>query len=315
MIYTLACLFLLCLVGIQFGREKAFEEYLTKDRTNAIKGIFILIVFLSHIRPYLHNAGFEYNTIGDILFRRFMTYTSQLMVVMFLFYSGYGVMESIKKKKDDYIKTIPRHRVLNTLFNFDVAVCIFLIVNLFIGKKITLPQFMLSLIAWDSVGNSNWYIFAILICYLSTWMTASIIKDPQKMNIGNLLLLIIVSFALSLVKESYWYNTLWAYPAGMLFSTNLKRIESFIDLHYILSLFILLSLFSLIYAIPMDLAGLRMNFLSIVFALTVTTLSMRIRIYNPVLRWCGEKLFPLYIYQRIPMIVFAAILPSAILTD
>ena len=45
MIYTLACLFLLCLVGIQFGREKAFEDYLTKDRTNAIKGIFILVVF------------------------------------------------------------------------------------------------------------------------------------------------------------------------------------------------------------------------------------------------------------------------------
>ena len=244
-----------------------------------------------------------------------MTYTSQLMVVMFLFYSGYGVMESIKKKKNDYIKSIPRHRVLNTLINFDIAVCLFLIVDLIIDNKVTLPQFMLSLIAWDSVGNSNWYIFAILLCYLSTWLTASIIKDPLKMNIITFLFLIIASFGLSLVKESYWYNTIWAYPAGMLFSTNRKKIESFTDSHYILSLFILFSLFALIYAIPIELAGLRMNTLSIVFALTVITLSMRVRIYNPALRWCGEKLFPLYIYQRIPMIVFAAILPSSILTN
>lgn len=36
-------------------------------------------------------------------------------------------------------------------------------------------------------------------------------------------------------------------------------------------------------------------------------LSMKIKINNAVLIWAGKNLFPLYIYQRIPMIVFSSI--------
>ena len=43
-----------------------------------------------------------------------------LMVTMFLFYSGYGVFESIKKKKEKYINTIPKRRFLKTLINFAI---------------------------------------------------------------------------------------------------------------------------------------------------------------------------------------------------
>lgn len=39
----------------------------------------------------------------------------QLIVVMFLFYSGYGVMESVRSKGTAYIKSIPFKRVLSTL--------------------------------------------------------------------------------------------------------------------------------------------------------------------------------------------------------
>lgn len=34
---------------------------------------------------------------------------------------------------------------------------------------------------------------------------------------------------------------------------------------------------------------------------------MRIKVNNKALIWLGKNLFPLYIYQRIPMIVFATI--------
>lgn len=32
---------------------------------------------------------------------------------------------------------------------------------------------------------------------------------------------------------------------------------------------------------------------------------MKWRIQNPALQWCGKHLFPLYIYQRLPMIILA----------
>ena len=62
--------------------------------------------------------------------------------------------------------------------------------------------------------------------------------------------------------------------------------------------------------IPFGAAGFKHNSLSVVFALLIVVLSMRIKIDNKMLRWCGELLFPLYIYQRIPMMVMAALVPS-----
>ena len=224
-------------------------------------------------------------------------------------------MESIKQKKEPYVRSIPRHRILNTLVNFDIAVCIFLIVGLCIGNIPTVPQFMLSLVVWDSIGNSNWYIFAILICYLVTWFTASIFKSPAKTAFTTFLLLSIAAVALSRVKESYWYNTLWAYPAGMLLSVYRKKFEEITDKHYVPVLFLLSVLFVAFYLIPSDMVGFRMNAHSLVFALLTITVTMRIKIGNPILQWCGENLFPMYIYQRVPMILLAATLPSWMISE
>ena len=44
------------------------------------------------------------------------------------------------------------------------------------------------------------------------------------------------------------------------------------------------------------------NAASVVFAWMIVLLTMKIRISNKILIWLGVNLFPLYIYQRIPMI-------------
>lgn len=146
------------------------NNYLEISRTNSIKGIFILLVFLSHARNYI-SAYAEYsqnplNGIYDI----FQNHLGQGVVIMFLFYSGYGVMESIKKKGTNYINAIPKKRFAKTLINFDIAVIIFILLNLCLStlKNYTIPKVLLSFIGWESVGNSNWYIFAMLVMYLIT---------------------------------------------------------------------------------------------------------------------------------------------------
>lgn len=315
MIIPLIILLLVCFNGIRFGKSHAFEGYISKDRTNAIKGIFILLVFLSHIKVYIINAGYEFKEIGDSVFFSIIRHIGQLMVVMFLFYSGYGVMESIRRKGLDYMKAMPKHRILNTLLNFDVAVCVFLIVDLLIGKEISVCQLLLSLVTWDDIGNSNWYIFAILLCYLVTYIAARITKDEKIILRVAFFTLTIVAIGLHFVKESWWYNTLWAYPTGIYYSCYKEKIETFVTSKYLWSVSILFVAFCLVYIMPYEAAGFRTNILSVLFALLVVMLTMRVKIYNSYLRWCGEKLFPLYIYQRVPMIVFYEVIPSKIICE
>lgn len=308
-------LLLLCASGLSYSSCNDYEKYLSKDQTNSIKGIFILIVFLSHVNVYIRKSGYAYDAWGDGVFSSILSIIGQLMVVMFLFYSGYGVMESITRKGADYVKAMPRRRILNTLLNFDVAVCIFLIIDLLVGQDISIGQFLLSLIAWETIGNSNWYIFIILVCYTATWIIMTLHNTQRAIGRWIFLVLSIVALCLYFIKEPWWYNTLWAYPAGLFYSLNKPQIEKFVEGHYYLSLFVLIVLTLTLYRLPYSLAGFSMNALSVVFSLMMVVITMRVRIDNIVLRWCGSNLFPLYIYQRIPMIVLYTIGPSWLLFD
>ena len=132
---------------------------MSHEMTNAIKDIFILLVFISHATPYITESGYDYSGIGDFLFLFINKNVGQWVVAMFLFYSGYGVMESINKKGREYLASFPRKRILCVLANFDVAVLAFFLTNICLGKYFTPQEYLLSFIGWTSVGNSNWYIF------------------------------------------------------------------------------------------------------------------------------------------------------------
>ena len=67
MIITLIILLLLCFYGIRFGKSHAYEGYISKDRTNVIKGVFILLVFLSHIKVYINDAGYDISKFDEYL--------------------------------------------------------------------------------------------------------------------------------------------------------------------------------------------------------------------------------------------------------
>lgn len=140
------------------------------DTTNSVKGIFILIVFISHSIPYITNAGYQYANWGDSIFKYISGFIGQWIVAMFLFYSGYGIMEAISMKGISYLDNFPKKRILNVLLNFDVAVLFFIITNILLDKHFTIVENILAFTGWTSVGNSNWYIFVILLCYVMLWL-------------------------------------------------------------------------------------------------------------------------------------------------
>lgn len=81
-------------------------NYLSIENTNVIKGIFVILVIFSHSSQYIN-----LNSVYDSAYTSFMKFMGQMIVSVFLFYSGYGIMESLKKKKFSYIKTIPTKKI------------------------------------------------------------------------------------------------------------------------------------------------------------------------------------------------------------
>lgn len=303
-------IFILGLIFISFKSVRGYNEnYLSFDITNAIKGVFILLVFISHANPYIKQAGYDYGSYGDTLYLKIISCIGQWIVTLFLFYSGYGVMESVKRKGYYYIVSFPRKRILPLLINFDIAVSLYIILDLLLNKPITLEQSLLSFIAWDSVGNSNWYIFVILVCYIVTYGIFSISMHcfgESQFNIGYYnhaliitVLLLVTMAVLSYFKDEYWYDTILCYSAGCLFS--IKKTEVFeLTKKYYKSVFLgLVILLCCIPLIPIYAKGLTLNAFNIVFALLVVVISMKFRVKNRFIMWLGQNLFPIYIYQRV----------------
>lgn len=305
---------LLCIYKIKFAPE-FFEkmggyntDYLSIEKTTSVKGIFILLVFFKHIKDYLDiNSTIDSYAMLPILL------LGQCIVTMFLFYSGYGVMESIKKKGTSYINSIPKIRILGTLYRFDIALMLFLLVGLLLGKTFSFKQILLSLIGWDSLGNSNWYIFVILILYVFSYISFSLFKDNRiKGFIGVLVLSAIYMLAVIIfhIRNFFWCDTVLCYSLGMFYSLYKDRIENFLKHSTIyfssLILFFIASL-ALIYCVENGFGKIFDLILMLVFTIFVLLLTMKISLNNKILNWFGTHLFEIYILQRIPMMIFERI--------
>ena len=223
---------------------------------------------------------------------------------MFLFYSGYGVAVQVKRKGEQYVQQMPQHRILKTLLNFDIAVCFFILLALFLSRPLRIDQILLSFLAWDSVGNSNWYIFIILLCYIFTYFANRV----SSRYAGWLILGVsfVAMLVLSCVKGTWWYDTILAYPAGYIYANYRQQVEPILKRYFFVILFILVCFFLFTHGHGPYLRGLRPNIMAVAFALIVVMLTMKIQVGNSWLQWFGTNLFPLYIYQRLPMIALQA---------
>lgn len=122
MIFFYIILFILVLCGLRYKKNN--QDYISVQQTNVIKGIFIWLVFMGHIIPYITKVV-PFELFVDKAASGVVSILQQLVVVPFLFYSGYGVMNSIKNKGAGYVDSIPTKRLLNTMLNFGVAVLFF----------------------------------------------------------------------------------------------------------------------------------------------------------------------------------------------
>lgn len=106
--------------------------------------------------------------------------------------------------------------------------------------------------------------------------------------------------------QPWWYNTILCYPAGMFLSLYKESIVVLFRRYYPIILLLLLSLFLFLHFqrwIP-TMRGLTFNAQSIVFAFLAVMTTMKIKTGNRFLVWAGMNLFPIYIYQRLPMHAF-----------
>lgn len=309
-------LFLLILVifaGIKAAPVGSFwEDYMSKEKTNAVKGVFVILVFYNHARQYM-NLGGPYDKPYIIM----ADFIGQMIVAMFLFYSGYGMMEAIKKKGFSYVKGIVCRRLPQVYFHFAVILLLFLILDVCLGNlsRYSFKTIALSFLAWENIGNSNWYMFVIFVLYLFMFPAFFLLRffEGKRAQLAGACILTLLTAAfvywmMKMGRPGYFYNTAILLPLGVWYSCLKEWLDKLMmtnELRYEFIGIITIVLFAVSSLLRSGHGIEGYTVWAVVFTLSIVFFTMKISIGNPVLDWFGSHVFSVYMLQRIPMIALA----------
>ena len=300
-------LLLVIVILIVFGIRKRNTDvdYMRYNQTMVIRGIFIAIIFLSHLRQYL-----VFSSTLDILICQILSMIGQLMVVVFFFYSGYGILLSYRNK-ENYDKSFFVNRLFKTWLHFVVAVLLYLLIDIIVGIPYSIKEILLSFVGWESIGNSNWFVFDILLLYsfvLVAFLLLGRHKKENKKLTDAVYIIEIVSvltgvmiIILMFVKQFWWFDTLLCFPFGMVFCLLKDKIDSLMrnPLIWFFAGCSLVGVFIVCYMVN----NLFFYYIcGCALCLLICWFTFRFSINSPVLLWLGKYSFYIYLYMRIPMI-------------
>lgn len=305
MTFVIIVLLILIFSKAVYAERNGFnKDYISKASTTAVNGVFVVLVFLRHFAQYTNvDSAF------DAGFTEVNQFLNQLIVVPFLFFSGYGTMLSIMKKGTPYVKNLFKGRFLRILMHFDICVLLFLILDLILGKKYPIKQILLAFTTWTSIGNSNWYITAVLAFYLIAIVSFLLIRKHHlpALVLFTVLTVAFVYFNIKVDRPDYCYNTMITFPLGMWFAYFKPTIDKLVMKNNICYTFFLAAAsLCFILSFAHRFKGVEpYSIWASSFAILIVLLAMKIKIANPVLTFFGEHVFSIYILQRLPMMVLA----------
>ena len=294
---------------LSFRINKA-GNFLEKNSSNVIKGLFILLIVFSHILNTFPYNGFLASPLS--FFRLIL---GQLIVSMFFFISGYGIIYSVKKDGNSYAKSIVTNRFIRILLYTTVSLIPFFIYSACLGKEHSVQDYYLAFIGLSSFGNSAWFLFAILVCYFACSIVflfnyKRIIVPTALIGLSIIAYILIMFF---IGKPNYTWNTIICFPFGMFACLFNEKINSFLSkkkpIPYILMAVSVVAVFGLQYAANSKFATYFpemavMWFVNLFFCLFFVSLTKVFTLKSPVLDYLGKASFAIFFMHRIIICIF-----------
>ena len=303
LIYLILSLLSLIRINIK-GLNCFFYDYMDLDNTNSLKGIFVWMIFFRHCCEY-YNKDLKVNKISIKIDRAF----GQNIVSLFLFYSGYGINESINKKGKNYIKTLPIKSAI-IFIKYQISLLIYLFNNIIIGVKISFKRYIKAVIFKKGIGNSIWFSFTIIMLYIYSFLSFNFIKE-KKHYIFGIFIVSIINFihAIFVFKfyhkgEIIWVDTIICFVFGFYYSFFKSYINKIImknDTTY----FLILIIHIIFYSKYFILGHKNICIISIkngLFAFIIILMSMKMQFKNEFLNLLSTYSYGIYLLQRVVML-------------
>lgn len=196
------------------------ELSFSPQKTLPLRGFLALCIILHHIALKVGKNNPE-SILSIDLFRE----SGALVVAVFFFMSGYGLMKSLQLKGRAYLKGFLQKRLSKIVIPLLLCTALFLPVNIYLlGNDLNAP----TLCDWNvdyPFLPTEWYAVTIVIFYIAFYVIAKILKSNRYITLAMLLFSFLYIYAAHKYNfYDYWYNSVLAVNVGMLVSLKEDRI-------------------------------------------------------------------------------------------
>lgn len=216
LLLTLLLLFLL--VAFTLWRKKSLVIHdFNLQRTLPLRAVLALLIVIHHISYVLAPHHLR-------IIRSFPEWGA-VVVGVFFFITGYGLMVSFQRKGKGYLHGFLLHRMRKLLPPFLLAMIGWLSFLTMLSGNNAFLSFA-GLVKGDTPLPNTWFVFAIVLFYLSFYVAARLTPNPRHVNLilwGCSTLYII--FILQMGWGSWWYSSVYALNVGFTYACMEPKIK------------------------------------------------------------------------------------------
>lgn len=313
MIFLLCTILILFFYKAKLNVENCNSDYLSVDTTLQIRGLLAYFIVCHHIISSLLADNLLMNF--EISIYSVFVKLIRGAVATFFFYSGYGLIFSLKNKTH-YIKNFFRNRIL-PLVVFYAFVCLIVLFIKNIFFKLSIKEMLIRTIVKGSpFVNNSWYIICIIVVYFLFLLSYAFIKNRKiAFIIFNILLLGYVYVCQRIGYADWWYITVFGFSLGIFWEENKVLIDKIIGKTYLILLPVTLFLFffldefyneesKFLFDIPMQGKRICGEMASLMFVTFLMILLNKIKIGNKALTYLGKISLELYIVHGLFIFIY-----------
>lgn len=293
--------------------QNSTEDYLSYANTKCIKGICAVGILIHHLFQY---SRIEVNPILGMAFQSM----GELLVAIFFFFSGYGLITSYIRKGKKYINKMPRNRMLTFYITCIFMEIIYILFYIIIGKFdiLSIRVIIQTLLFGKTIIKLGWYLQTQLVLYLIFY---AIFKFCQNNKYRSILLsigwitycLVCICMNLSIT----WYVSSITFLLGIFWGYNQEKIDKILNnkREFLISISSSFIIFILCFILSKILPNYISIILNIIYNLSFVVLMLNIVfainkkkakkiIFNKLTSYLGKISFEIYVSQGIFLILY-----------
>lgn len=260
-------------------------DYLSLENTNCAKGLLSLCILMHHVARSLSNCKSlsPFQHIGG------------MVVAIFFFYSGYGLMIQCLNKPD-YEKNFLSKRTFSILIPYAIVTPLYMWIH-----NASFIEMIQGLYNGFPVVSNSWFVIHIFLFYIVFWILMVLCNKKTVFMISGATLVITcwVWITFKNTESSYWYNCSHLLIIGMLWAVFGEKIINKIRNHYFVSLSCFTALFLLNYFISRQKNGFELycyrNIMYVLSTMIFLTIIQKISFKNQLISYMGKISFEIYL--------------------